>query len=132
MKILVVSDSSDRWLQIAKILMEANYDPHLAEKTNQAIDLVSEMDLIIVDREISEDGVELCRELRCRGYERPLILMALESLNDVRVSGADDWLEVPLFAPEVALKVELLLNRYQLWNNQMNSSFNKTFCQINY
>ncbi len=130
MNILVVSDSAFRWLKLAKILREADYFPQLAEKKAEAINLFPEVDLILVDGEGNNGNLEFCRELRCRGYHRPLILMGLESLEDVRRSGADEWLELPLFAPEVVMKVELLLTRYQLWTNQTMSNFCQSFCTI--
>ncbi|MDJ0745683.1 MAG: hypothetical protein QNJ32_20280 [Xenococcaceae cyanobacterium MO_167.B27] len=130
MNILVVVDSPSRWLKLASILREANYSPRLAQNTLDAINLFPEVDLILVDAELKEGGIELCRELRCRGFSRPLILMAIESLDDVRQSGADDWLEFPFFPQEVVLKVELLLTRYQLWTTQRIPSFHAPFCTI--
>ncbi|WP_019507110.1 response regulator transcription factor [Pleurocapsa sp. PCC 7319] len=132
MNILVVVDDLSRWLKLAQFLRAANYTPRLAENSLDAINIFPEADLIMVDAELSSGGVELCRELRCRGYSRPLLLMALESLDDVRLSGADDWIEFPFYGPEIALKVELLLTRYQLWTmgSQTNPSFYASFCTI--
>ena len=130
MNILVVVDAPDRWLKLAQFLRSAHYNPRLAENATDAINLFPEVELIMVDAELSSGGIELCRELRCRGYRRPLILMALDSLDDVRLSGADDWLEFPFFAPEVLMKVELLLTRYQLWSTQTMPSFSAPFCTL--
>ena len=130
MNILVVVDATDRWLKLAQFLRAAHYTPRLAENATEAINLFPEVELIMVDAELSSGGVELCRELRCRGSRRPLILMALDSLDDVRLSGADDWLEFPFFGPEVLLKVELLLTRYQLWSTQTMASSYAPFCTI--
>ncbi len=130
MNILVVVDAPDRWLKLAQFLRAAHYTPRLAQNALDAINLFPEVELIMVDAELSSGGVELCRELRCRGYDRPLILLALDSLDDVRLSGADDWLEYPFYAPEVILKVELLLTRYRLWSTQTTSSFYADFCNI--
>ncbi|MDJ0568375.1 MAG: hypothetical protein QNJ53_04950 [Pleurocapsa sp. MO_192.B19] len=130
MNILVVVDVPSRWLKLAQFLRSAHYSPRLAENTIEAINLFPEVDLIMVDAELSSGGVELCRELRCRGYCRPLIVMALESLDDVRLSGADDWLEFPFYGPEVLLKVELLLTRYQMWTTQTMPRFCGSFCDI--
>ena len=130
MNILVVVDDPSRWLRLAQFLRAAHYTPRLAENSLDAINLFPEVDLIMVDAELSSGGIELCRELRCRGYSHPLLLMALESLDDVRLSGADDWLEFPFFGPEVLLKVELLLTRYQLWSTQTMASSYAPFCTI--
>ena len=130
MNILVVVDSPSRWLKLASILREAEYSPRLTQNTLDAINLFPEVDLILVDAELKQGGIQLCRELRCRGFSRPLILMAIESLDDVRQSGADDWLEFPFFPQEVVLKVELLLTRYQLWTTQRIPSFHAPVCTI--
>ena len=127
MNILVVVDAPDRWLKLAQFLRAAHYNPRLAENATDAINLFPEVELIMVDAELSSGGVKLCRELRCRGYRRPLILLALESLDDIRLSGADDWLEFPFFGSEVLLKVELLLTRYQRWSSQKMTSFSAPF-----
>lgn len=133
MNILVVVDDLSRWLKLAEVIRAAHYMPRLAENSLDAINLCSEADLIMVDAELASGGVELCRELRCRGYCRPLILMAIESLEDVRLSGADNWIEFPFYGQEIALKVELLLTRYQLWSSsgQTDPSFYASFCTIN-
>ncbi len=130
MNILIVVDDLSRWLKLSQLLRAAHYTPRLAENSLEAINLFPEVELIMIDAELSSGGIELCRELRCRGYSRPLILMALESLDDVRLSGADDWLEFPFFSPEVLLKVELLLTRYQLWSTQTMGSSYAPFCTI--
>ncbi len=128
MNILVVGDNLSRWERLSQFLTSAYYSLRLAQNPSEALTYYSEADLIIVDAEFSSDGVDLCKELRFRGYERPLLLMALESLDDVIIAGADEWLEVPLYKQEVLLKVKLLLTRYYMWTNKTMQQWNGGFC----
>ena len=127
MNILVVGDNLPRWDRLSQFLSSAYYSLRLAQNSSEALTYYSEADLIIVDAELASNGVDMCKELRCRGYERPLLLMALESLDDVMIAGADEWLEVPLHKQEVLLKVKLLLTRYYMWTNKTMQNWNEGF-----
>ncbi|MDJ0648937.1 MAG: response regulator [Xenococcaceae cyanobacterium MO_188.B19] len=129
MNILIVEDNLSRWERLAQFLTSAYYSLRLAQNSTEAFAYSSEADLIIVDAEIASEGVSLCKELRCRGYTRPLILMALDSLDDVLISGADEWLEVPLHKQEVLLKVKLLLTRYYMWTSNTMPAWSQGFCE---
>ena len=129
MNILIVEDNFSRWEKLAQFLSSAYYSLRLAQNSTEAFTYSSEADLIIVDAEIASEGVSLSKELRCRGYTRPLILMALESLDDVLIAGADEWLEVPLHKQEVLLKVKLLLTRYYMWTSNTMPAWSQGFCE---
>lgn len=129
MNILVVEDNFYRWERLAQFLSSAYYSLRLAQNATEAFTYSSEADLIIVSAEFSSQGVALCKELRCRGYSRPMILMALESLDDVLISGADEWLEVPLHKQEVLLKIKLLLTRYYMWSTNTMPAWSQGFCE---
>ncbi len=131
MNILVIGDDLPRWDRLAQFLSSAYYSLRLAQNSIEALAHFSEADLIIVDAELSTGGVNVCKELRCRGYSRPLMLMALESLDDVLHAGADEWLEVPLHKQEVLLKVKLLLTRYYMWTNNTMPKWDGEFCKFN-
>ena len=116
MNILIVEDNLLCWEKLAQFLRSEEYSLHLAKTPLEAFTYSSEADLIMVNAEFSSGGVDLSRELRSRGYSRPLILLAIESLDDVLRAEADDWLEAPFHRQEVLLKVKLLLMRYYMWN----------------
>lgn len=80
--------------------------------------LASEYDIIILDRMLpGMDGIEICKEIRAKGIQTPILLLTakgqvrdkVEGLN----AGADDYLVKPFAFEELLARIRALLRRPQ-------------------
>jgi len=74
-------------------------------------------DLAVIEKDAGLDGVELCRRLRARGHNLPIILLSgtIRRQRDriaALAAGADECLEAPVDGRLLKVKVENLLRRY--------------------
>ncbi|MDA3931688.1 MAG: response regulator transcription factor [Tenericutes bacterium] len=143
-KILVVED--DRHIRniIEKRLEKAGYEPLLAFDGREGIALFEsqKVDLIITDIMMPHvDGISLVKEVRSTNPNIPIIMLtALDHIKDKEnsfISGADDYIVKPVDMKELILRIQSLLRRYKIINNQLFEHKSillnyKTFvCQIN-
>ena len=120
MRILLVEDEEGVANFIKKGLVEEHYAVDLAVdgEEGKALALANRYDLIILDVMIPGiNGIELCKEIRQKKIQTPvLMLTAKDSLKDKVAgldSGADDYLTKPFSFEEFIARIRALLRRRQ-------------------
>jgi len=120
MRILLVEDEEGVANFIKKGLVEEHYAVDLAVdgEEGRALVLANQYDLIILDVMIpGMNGIELCKEIRQKKIQTPvLMLTAKDSVKDKVAgldSGADDYLTKPFSFEEFIARIRALLRRRQ-------------------
>lgn len=130
-KILLVEDEPKTVQSLKKGLEESNYTVDVAYDGEIALQLTNQnaYHLIVSDIIIPGiNGLELCRQLRQKGVETPILMLtALSSTDDKLIgfdAGADDYLAKPFDFKEFLARVRALLKRYghsiQIENQPLN------------
>jgi two-component system, OmpR family, response regulator MprA len=118
MRVLVVEDDPEISRFVVRGLTEERYVVDLVEDGAAAIDMAcaEEYDAIVLDLMLpGVDGFEVCRQLRARGVDTPVIMVtARDALSD-RIAGldggADDYLVKPFAFEELLARLRALGRR---------------------
>jgi DNA-binding response OmpR family regulator len=120
MRILLVEDEEGVANFIKKGLVEEHYAVDLAVdgEEGKSLVLANQYDLIILDIMIPGiNGIELCREIRQKKIQTPILMLtAKDSVKDKVAgldSGADDYLTKPFSFEEFIARIRALLRRRQ-------------------
>jgi heavy metal response regulator len=118
MRILVVEDERRIADFIRKGLSEHGYAVDVASDGEEALDWpeVAEFDVIVLDIMLPvRDGIDVCRELRRRGVQTPILMLTARDAVEDRVrgldSGADDYLVKPFAFAELLARLRALARR---------------------
>ncbi|PPS42655.1 response regulator [Chroococcidiopsis sp. TS-821] len=121
MKILIVEDDEFITEALRLVLTQQHYVVETANDGEAAWELVQVFayDLILLDVKLPKlDGISLCRRLRSRGYQMPILLITGQDSSHDRVvgldAGADDYLVKPFDREELVARVRALLRRGDL------------------
>ena len=126
MRVLVIEDNPKMAAAIQRGLKEHGYAVDACHSGYEGEELaaVEPYDLIILDVMLPDrDGVDVCRNLRRREMNKPvLMLTALSATNDKVAgldAGADDYLTKPFEFEELLARVRALLRRGEASEGRM-------------
>ena len=123
-RILVVDDEASIRTIVEYSLREAGFDPLMAARGDEALELISKeaVDLVILDLMLpGVDGLEVCRRIRAERTVPIIILSARgEELDKVLglELGADDYVTKPFSPRELVSRVKANLRRARLEPDQ--------------
>ncbi len=134
-KILIVDDEKAMREGLADNLLFEGYQTELAENGKIALEKLNELtfDLIILDVMMPEmSGFDVCRKLRQKNIETPVILLTAKGEEIDRVLGlelgADDYITKPFSLRELLARIKAVLRRTQRNNSDCISA--EQFVQI--
>jgi heavy metal response regulator len=118
MRVLLVEDEKRIADFIRKGLSEYGYAVDVAGDGEEALDWVdvAQFDIVVLDVMLPvRDGIDVCRELRGRGVQTPVLMLTARDAIEDRVrgldSGADDYLVKPFAFAELLARLRALARR---------------------
>lgn len=126
--ILIVEDEPDMANGLRDNLEYEGYAVRIARDGEEALDSASEVfpDLILLDLMLPKrNGLDVCRELRRRGMDVPIIMLTARGQETDKVVGleigADDYVTKPFSVRELMARVHAQLRRTASQNAGMES-----------
>ncbi|QHS22988.1 response regulator transcription factor [Virgibacillus sp. MSP4-1] len=119
-RILIVDDEESIVTLLKYNIEQAGFEAEAVYDGEEALKAAEkeEFDLIILDLMLPElDGMEVCRTLRQRGLEVPVLMLTAKDEEFDRVLGleigADDYLTKPFSPREVVARIKAILRRFK-------------------
>ncbi|HEX7009592.1 MAG TPA: response regulator transcription factor [Phycisphaeraceae bacterium] len=126
MRLLVIEDNPKMAVAIGKGLEEHGFSVDVSRQGYEAEELaaVESYDAIILDLMLPDrDGVQLCRNLRRRGVQTPVLMLTALSGTQDKINGleagADDYLTKPFDFDELVARIRALLRRARQWGDSV-------------
>ena len=118
-RVLLVEDEPSLVLTLSDRLVSEGYQVETARDGEQGLSraLAGSFDIILLDVMLpgGRDGFEVCRELRSRGVEVPIVMLTARGQVVDRVVGlklgADDYVTKPFEMIELLARIEALFRR---------------------
>jgi len=121
MRILLVEDDEKAARLLARGFREEGFVVDIVSSAEQGDEqaFVTDYELIILDWMLpGRDGLSLCRDLRARGAQAPILMLTARDALADRVTGlnagADDYLTKPFAFEELLARARALLRRSEL------------------
>ncbi|RMA93071.1 response regulator transcription factor [Hydrogenothermus marinus] len=118
MKILIVEDNKDLNETIKEILEINGFLSDSAYDGEEALDFIQnfDYDLIILDIMLPKiDGFQVCKEIRDKGIDTPVLMLTAKDTTKDKVKGldigADDYLVKPFEIEELIARIKALIRR---------------------
>lgn len=126
MRILIIEDNPKMAGAIQRGLREHGYAAEVCHSGFDGEDLaaIESFDLILLDLMLPDrDGVDVCRNLRRRCVDTPILMLTALSGTEDKVSGldagADDYLTKPFEFEELLARIRALLRRGEASEGRM-------------
>lgn len=118
--ILVVEDEQALAQSLSFNLEKEGFEISISANGRHCLDIAEETDpdLILLDVMLPDlDGLEVCRELRARRFQKPILLLTartreLDKIVGLEV-GADDYITKPFSTAELVARIRAHLRRYR-------------------
>ncbi|MEA3354585.1 MAG: response regulator transcription factor [Campylobacterota bacterium] len=124
MRLLIVEDDIKISSFLEKGLVEENYSVDCSYDGEEALYLIlnNKYDLIVLDLMIpSLNGISLCKNLRDKGNNTPIIILTAKSTIEDKVlglnEGANDYLTKPFSFEELLARIKVQLRTGKTLNN---------------